>query len=127
MWSDGSSARVTFAEASETNIMRLTPRLSYQENERRQHKVVLPLTWFTPHGYKPTSVGWLSTVAPPCRVGLFVPPRILAARLAPSRGGDPAVLVASSEKIRRVLGWEPQHSDIESIVRSAWEWHRSRG
>ena len=46
---------------------------------------------------------------------------------APRRGGDPAVLVASSEKIRRVLGWKPQHSDIESIVRSAWEWHKSRG
>jgi UDP-glucose 4-epimerase len=45
---------------------------------------------------------------------------------APRRAGDPAVLVASSEKIRRVLGWEPQHSDIESIVGSAWEWHTSR-
>jgi UDP-glucose 4-epimerase len=40
--------------------------------------------------------------------------------------GDPAVLAATSEKIRRVLGWEPQHSGIESIVRSAWEWHKSR-
>ncbi len=46
---------------------------------------------------------------------------------APRRAGDPAVLVASSEKIRRVLGWEPQHSDIESIIRSAWEWHKNRG
>jgi UDP-glucose 4-epimerase len=46
---------------------------------------------------------------------------------APRRGGDPAVLVASSEKIRRVLGWQPQQSDIESIVRSAWEWHKGRG
>jgi UDP-glucose 4-epimerase len=46
---------------------------------------------------------------------------------APRRAGDPAVLVASSEKIRRVLGWEPQQSDIESIVRSAWEWHKSMG
>jgi UDP-glucose 4-epimerase len=45
---------------------------------------------------------------------------------APRRGGDPAVLVASSEKIRRVLGWEPQQSDIESIVRSAWAWHKAR-
>ena len=45
---------------------------------------------------------------------------------APRRAGDPAVLVASSEKIRRVLGWEPQHSDIESIVSSAWEWHKNR-
>jgi UDP-glucose 4-epimerase len=43
---------------------------------------------------------------------------------APRRAGDPAVLVASSEKIRRVLGWNPQHTDIESIVRSAWEWHK---
>ena len=46
---------------------------------------------------------------------------------APRRGGDPAVLVASSEKIRRLLGWKPQHSDMESIIRSAWEWHKSRG
>jgi len=46
---------------------------------------------------------------------------------APRRAGDPAVLVASSEKIRRVLGWNPQHSDIESIIRSAWTWHKSNG
>jgi UDP-glucose 4-epimerase len=43
----------------------------------------------------------------------------------PRRAGDPAVLIASSEKIRRVLGWNPQYSDVESIVASAWEWHRS--
>jgi len=46
---------------------------------------------------------------------------------APRRSGDPAVLVASSEKIRRVLGWNPQHSDLESIIRSAWHWHKGRG
>ncbi len=44
---------------------------------------------------------------------------------SPRRAGDPAVLVASSEKIRSVLGWNPQHSDIESIVGSAWEWHKA--
>lgn len=44
---------------------------------------------------------------------------------APRRAGDPAVLVASSDKIKRVLGWNPQHSDVEAIVRSAWEWHES--
>ncbi|NTV64884.1 MAG: UDP-glucose 4-epimerase GalE, partial [Oscillochloris sp.] len=38
---------------------------------------------------------------------------------------DPAVLVASSDSIRRDLGWCPRHPDIEAIVRSAWEWHRS--
>ena len=43
---------------------------------------------------------------------------------APRRPGDSAVLIASSEKIKRELGWRPQHSDIEAIVRSAWEWHR---
>ena len=44
---------------------------------------------------------------------------------APRRPGDSAVLIASSEKIKRELGWQPQHSDIEAIVRSAWEWHSS--
>ncbi len=44
---------------------------------------------------------------------------------SPRRPGDPAVLVASSEKIRQVLGWNPQHSAIEDIVRSAWEWHKA--
>jgi len=41
------------------------------------------------------------------------------------RAGDPAVLIASSEKAQRLLGWRPQNSNVESIVRSAWEWHRS--
>lgn len=41
---------------------------------------------------------------------------------APRRAGDPAVLVASSEKIRRELGWKPQFTDLETIVRSAWQW-----
>ena len=33
-------------------------------------------------------------------------------------------LVASSEKIRRELGWTPQHPDLTGIVASAWDWHR---
>ena len=40
------------------------------------------------------------------------------------RAGDPAVLVASSDRIRRELGWEPRHPALEGIVRSAWEWRR---
>ncbi len=44
--------------------------------------------------------------------------------MAPRRPGDPAALVASSEAIRRELGWRPQYPDIEAIVGSAWEWHR---
>ena len=43
---------------------------------------------------------------------------------SPRRPGDPATLVASSEKIRRELGWQPKFPDLESIVASAWEWHR---
>jgi UDP-glucose 4-epimerase len=41
------------------------------------------------------------------------------------RPGDPAVLVASSEKIRRELNWQPKFPTLESIVRSAWDWRRS--
>lgn len=41
------------------------------------------------------------------------------------RAGDPAVLVASSEKARRELGWRPVHQSLEEIVASAWEWHRT--
>jgi UDP-glucose 4-epimerase len=43
---------------------------------------------------------------------------------SPRRPGDPAVLIASSEKIRRELGWRPTLPDLESIVESAWLWHR---
>lgn len=41
---------------------------------------------------------------------------------APRREGDPAQLVASSQKIRTELGWKPEYPDLEQIVRSAWEW-----
>jgi UDP-glucose 4-epimerase len=41
----------------------------------------------------------------------------------PRRAGDPPVLVASPEAIRRDLGWSPKYTDIEAIVRTAWTWH----
>ncbi len=41
------------------------------------------------------------------------------------RAGDPAVLIASSEKIRRELGWQPRFPYLQSIVDSAWQWHRA--
>ena len=44
---------------------------------------------------------------------------------SPRRAGDPAVLIASSEKIRRELGWRPKFPDLKSIVESAWHWHRT--
>lgn len=43
---------------------------------------------------------------------------------APRRPGDPAKLVASSERIRQELGWHPEYQDLEKIVQTAWDWHR---
>jgi UDP-glucose 4-epimerase len=43
---------------------------------------------------------------------------------APRRSGDPAVLVASSDKIRNELGWHPTFADPETIISNAWDWHR---
>jgi len=44
-------------------------------------------------------------------------------RFAPRRAGDPPVLVASSDKIKRELGWNPTRTHIENIIRTAWAWH----
>jgi UDP-glucose 4-epimerase len=44
-------------------------------------------------------------------------------KATPRRPGDPAVLVASSEKITRELGWKPQFPDLKTIVQTAWDWH----
>ena len=46
-------------------------------------------------------------------------------RMCPRRPGDPAVLVASQEKLKRLLGWEAQHSSLEEIVGSAWAWKQA--
>jgi UDP-glucose 4-epimerase len=43
----------------------------------------------------------------------------------PRRPGDPAELVASSERARAVLGWRPEHPSLEEIIESAWRWHRA--
>ncbi|MEW6182307.1 MAG: UDP-glucose 4-epimerase GalE [Bacillota bacterium] len=43
----------------------------------------------------------------------------------PRRSGDPAVLVASSSRIKEELGWHPRYGDIETIISTAWEWHRN--
>jgi len=44
-------------------------------------------------------------------------------RIKPRRPGDPAVLVASADKVRDQLGWHPNYTDLESIVESSWSWH----
>lgn len=43
--------------------------------------------------------------------------------IAPRRSGDPAILVGSSEKAKKILGWKPEYSDIDTIIAHAWEWH----
>ena len=44
----------------------------------------------------------------------------------PRRPGDPAVLVASSDKAMRELGWIPRYTQLDDIIRTAWEWHQKR-
>ena len=41
------------------------------------------------------------------------------------RAGDPARLVASSEKAKKILGWKPVHDSLEEIISSAWNWHKN--
>jgi UDP-glucose 4-epimerase len=48
--------------------------------------------------------------------------RKIPRKLGPRRPGDPAVLVASKEKLKRTLGWEASHSSLEEIIQSAWAW-----
>ena len=50
----------------------------------------------------------------------------IPAELHPRRAGDPAVLVASSEKAIRELGWKPRYTQLDDIVRTAWVWHQKR-
>ncbi|MBA2875094.1 UDP-glucose 4-epimerase GalE [Thermaerobacillus caldiproteolyticus] len=50
----------------------------------------------------------------------------IPARVMARRPGDPAKLVASSEKAKRELGWEPKYPNITDIVASAWEWHQAK-
>lgn len=49
----------------------------------------------------------------------------IPAEVAPRRAGDPAQLVASSEKAKAVLGWKPKYDDLNTIVATAWKWHQS--
>jgi UDP-glucose 4-epimerase len=52
--------------------------------------------------------------------------RAIAVEECARRAGDPAVLVAGSEKIKRELGWRPKFAELDMIVASAWEWQQKR-
>ncbi len=49
----------------------------------------------------------------------------IPAEIVPRRAGDPAQLVASSDKAKTVLGWKPKYDSLETIVASAWNWHKA--
>lgn len=49
----------------------------------------------------------------------------IPAKEEPRRSGDPSMLIASSAKAREVLGWNPQYADLETIIDTAWNWHKS--
>jgi UDP-glucose 4-epimerase len=42
----------------------------------------------------------------------------------PRRAGDPARLIASNEKIKKLMGWEPRHDDLRHIIETAWRWEK---
>lgn len=41
------------------------------------------------------------------------------------RAGDPSILIASSEKAERLLGWKPKYTDVYTIIKDAWNWHKN--
>lgn len=51
---------------------------------------------------------------------------VIPAEMHPRRAGDPAVLVASSEKAIRELGWKPRYTQLDDVIRTAWIWHQKR-
>ncbi len=57
---------------------------------------------------------------------LQVTGRAIKTVIHPRRPGDPARLVASSERAKTMLGWTPKHPELSDIIASAWEWHQQR-
>ncbi len=50
--------------------------------------------------------------------------REIRVEMGSRRAGDPAQLIASSEKARKILGWKPQFTDVEAVIGTAWNWHQ---
>jgi len=46
--------------------------------------------------------------------------------IGPRRPGDPDAIYADNTKIKKILGWQPQYSDLKTIIESAWQWHKGR-
>lgn len=48
--------------------------------------------------------------------------KAISAEIAPRRGGDPDILIADSSRAKSILGWQPQYTDIQAIIKTAWTW-----
>ena len=48
----------------------------------------------------------------------------IPAKEEPRRSGDPSILIASSVKAKEILGWRPQYTDLQTIIETAWQWHK---
>ncbi|MBI6084490.1 UDP-glucose 4-epimerase GalE, partial [Clostridium perfringens] len=49
----------------------------------------------------------------------------IPAEVAPRRAGDPAILIASSDKAIEELNWKPKFNSLETIIETAWNWHKN--
>ena len=58
------------------------------------------------------------------RPHVLVTGEAISEQMGQRRAGDPARLVASSDRIREELGWAPQYPALEQIIDSAWRWHQ---
>jgi UDP-glucose 4-epimerase len=59
-----------------------------------------------------------------CNAAAEVTGRVIPLRVSARREGDPAVLCASPRRIMHELGWNPEHSSLQEIIESAWQWKR---
>lgn len=51
--------------------------------------------------------------------------KTIPAEVVARRAGDPGILIASSDKAKEILAWEPKYTDIKDIIATAWKWHES--
>ncbi len=49
----------------------------------------------------------------------------IPAKVETRRAGDPSTLIASSSKAKEILGWNPKFDDLQTIITTAWKWHRN--
>ena len=85
------------------------------------------LRWADDPGFTAINLGTGSglSVAEIVDAAATVTGRDLAPPIVARRAGDPARLVASNERARQLLGWQPTRSDVQSILSDAWRWHQA--